>query len=100
MTKDIKGKVKELYDELYSARNVVKDIICSLESCDDNTNLTQVIGVYARQMPVYKILAEKRVACISCLRQVCTGEMSVEKALELFRIAEKQLNEALDCFKF
>lgn len=99
MTKDIKGKVKELHDELYSARTVVADIISSLESCDDTTNLTQAIGVYARQMPGYKILAEKRVSCISCLRQVCTGEMSVEKALELFHIAEKQLNEALDFIK-
>lgn len=99
MTKDIKGKVKELHDEIWRARNVVKDIISSLESCDYNTNLTQKIGIYARQMPEFKILAEKRVSCLSCVRQVCTGEMSVEKALELFHIAEKQLNEALDCIK-
>ena len=99
MTNDIKGKVKKLYDELWSARNVVRDIIGSLETCDDNTNLTQKIGIYARQMPEFKILAEKRVHCLSIVRQVCTGEMSVEKSLELFHIAEKQLNEALDCIK-
>ena len=99
MTKDIKGKVKELHEELWRARNVVKDIIGSLDCCDDNTNLTREIGIYARKMPEFKILAEKRVSCISCVRQVCTGEMSVEKALELFRVAEKQLDEALDCIK-
>ena len=99
MTKDIKGKVKELYDEIWRARNVVRDIIGSLETCDDNTNLTQKIGIYARQMPEFKILTEKRVACLSIVRQVCTGEISVEKSLELFHTAEKQLNEALECIK-
>ena len=99
MGKDIKGKVKALHDEILCAKNVVKDIIGSLESCDDNTNLTQAIGIYARQMPEFKILAEKRVACISGVRQVCTGEISISKALELFQAAEKQLNEALDCIK-
>lgn len=99
MAKDIKGKVKELHDEIWRARNVAKDIIGSLESCHDNTNLTQTIGIYARQMPEFKILAEQRVACLSLLRQVCTGELSVAKALDLFQTAEKQLNEALDCIK-
>lgn len=97
MTKDIKGKVKDLHDEIWCAQNVVKNIISSLETCDDNTNLTQKIGIYARQMPEFKILAEKRVACISIIRQVCTGEISVEKSLKLFHTAEKQLNEALEC---
>ena len=99
MTKDIKGKVKELYDEIWRAQNVVRDIIASLETCDDNTNLTQKIGIYARQMPEFKILAEKRVSCLSIVRQVCTGEISIEKSLELFHTAEKQLSEALECIK-
>ena len=99
MTKDIKGKVKALHDEIFCAKCVVKEIIGALESCDINTNLTQTIGIYARQMPEFKILADKRVSCLSCVRQVCTGEMSVSKALELFHTAEKQLDEALDCIK-
>ena len=99
MAKDIKGKLEALYDEFLRAKHVVKDIIGSLELCDDNTNLTQKIGIYARQMPEFKILAEKRVSCLSCIRQVCTGEMTVEEAIKIFRTAEKQLDEALDCIK-
>lgn len=99
MIKDIKGKIKNLYEEIWSARNVVKDIIGSLETCDDDTNLTQKIGIYARQMPEFKILTEQRVACLSIVRQVCTGELSLEKSLEFFHTAEKQLNEALECIK-
>ena len=78
---------------------MIKDIIGSLETCDDDTNLTQKIGIYARQMPEFKILTEQRVACLSIVRQVCTGELSLEKSLEFFHTAEKQLNEALECIK-
>ena len=99
MTRDIKGKVKELHGEILCAKHFVRDIIETLEFCDENTNLTQKVGIFARQMPELKILAEKRVACLSILRQVCTGEISVDKALELFHTAEKQLDEALDCIK-
>lgn len=96
--KDIKGKVLELHIELTSAKNLVKDIIGTLKICNDNTNLTQTVGIYARQMPNFKILAEQRVDCLSLVRQICTGEMKAQEAIELFKTAEKQLDEALNCF--
>lgn len=99
MAKSIKGKVEELYTEIWRARNIITDIIGSLMACNVNTNLTQDIGVFARQMPEFKILAEQRVACLSYLRQVCTGEMRLEEALELFQVVKKQLDEGMACFK-
>lgn len=96
--KDIKGKVLELHSELTSARHLVKDIIGTLKCCDDGTILTQAVGIYARQMPKFKILAEQRVHSLSIVRQVCTGEIEIEKAIELFKTAEKQLDDALACF--
>ena len=94
---DIKWKVHQLHQELIRANDFVKNVICALEGCNDQTNLTETIGFFAREIPEFRILAERRVSCLSCIRQVCTGELSVEKALELFRTAEKQLNEALNC---
>jgi hypothetical protein len=102
MTRDnnsIKKKVMDLHEELTRAKHVVKDIKGSLESCTEATNLTETIGIYARQMPNFKILAEQRVSCLSFVRQVCTGELKKEEALELLGVAEKHLNEALDCIK-
>ena len=99
MAKNIKGKIEELYNEIWRARNIVNDIIGSLKACNVNTNLTQDIGVFARQMPEFKILAEQRVTYLSYLRQVCTGENSIEKALELFQVAKKQLDEGMACIK-
>lgn len=99
MAKNIKGKVEELYTEIWRARNIVTDILGSLKACNVNTNLTQDIGVFAQQMPEFKILAEQRVTYLSYLRQVCTGEMRVEEALELFQVVKKQLDEGMACFK-
>ncbi len=100
MTKTVCEKVRELYCEILSARTIVKDIIDTLKFCNDTTNLTQNIGIFARQMPEFKILSEQKVACISYIRQVCTGEISTEKALELFHMAQKQLDEALEHIHF
>lgn len=96
--KDIKRKVLDLHSELCNAKSLVKDIIGTLKCCDDDTILTQAVGRYARQMPKFKILAEQRVACLSLIRQVCTGEIKLEEAIELFKTAEKQLDDALACF--
>lgn len=99
MANGFKGKVTELHAELRLARRIVKNILDSLESCDSNSNLTKKIGIYAQQMPQAKFLVNKRTACILCIRQVCTGEMSINEARKLFLTAEKQLIEALDCIK-
>ena len=99
MANDIKGKLQEMHDEILCARNLTRDIIGDLESCDENTNLTQKIGIYAREMPDFNYLAGKRAEAISHIRGVCTGELSISLALEYFRHAEKHLNESLKYFK-
>jgi hypothetical protein len=99
MTKDIKGKVEEIYDELHHANCLVNKIINALEDCNANTNLTQEIGAFARKMPIFNFLAEKQEICLLVIRKVCTGEKKPEKALKFFREAQKQLHDALACFK-
>lgn len=102
MTRDknfIKKKVQDLHEELTRAKHVVEDIKGSLKACTEATNLTKEIGIYARQMPDFKILAEQRMSCLSFVRQVCTGELKPAEALELLEVAEKHLSEALDCIK-
>jgi len=96
---NLKKKVQDLHEEFTRAKHVVKDIKGSLEACTETTNLTKEIGIYAREMPPFKILAEQRVSIISFVRQVCTGELQAEEALQLLRVAEKYLDEALDCIK-
>ncbi len=97
MATNVKRKVEELYNELCAGKGLVLSIISTLEDCDDQTNFTERIGCFARSMPEFKILAAQRENFVSLVRKICTGEVSLEKALELLREAEKQLNEALNC---
>ena len=99
MVNTIKGKVLALHQELTNAEAFVELILKDLENCNKDTNLTEKIGEYARRMPDFKILAKQRIQVLSCIRQVCTGEMTIEKAIELFKTAQQQLDEALECFK-
>ena len=92
MTKDIKGKVKELYNEILFAKKEVEDIIKTLKTCKDTTKLSEEVGFHARHMPKLKILAEQRRAYISVIRQVCTLEITVDEALILIKLSALILN--------
>ena len=96
-TNSCKKKVEDLHGEFTRARHFTRDIIGTLVNCGDNTNLTEEIGIFARQMPEFNILAEQRVTCLALLRKICTGEMQIEEAIRLLRVAEQQLTEALQC---
>lgn len=86
----ITASMKTLKGELFSARNVLKDIIPVLETVNSSTNLTKEVGIFALQMPSYKILAKDADSAKKVLRKVCTGELSANEALVKFKCA---LNE-------
>lgn len=100
MSKNVCERVKELYCEILKAECLVKAIIAALDFCTDTSNLMQDIGIFARRMPKFRILSDQRATYILYVRQVCTGEISIEKALELFHTVLKQLDEALEYIDF
>ena len=69
MAKKITVKIKNLYEEIFSARNMV-----------------------------VKILSDEKVHAISVLREVCTAETTIEEAIEIFLTAKEDLEYALTCF--
>lgn len=86
----ITSKLRALVGELESAIHVCDDLLGTLESCQVN-QLTNCVGVFARQMPDYKIMREERQEAIDIIRQVCTQEMSVNKAKEIISKARAEL---------
>lgn len=91
----ITAKVGLLKEEVYSAKNVCKDIIGSLSGADDNTNYRRVIGIFAKQAPDWKILIDEKHKMQDIIRKVCTDEISASEAKVLFEKALREL-ERLD----
>lgn len=87
----ITAKVKLLKEEVFSAINVCKDIIGSLEGLKSDSDYRKEIGIYTYQMPCWKILADERIKGVNLLRQVCTGEISSSEAIDFFRSALNEL---------
>ena len=87
----ITAKVRLLKEEVFSAINVCKDIIGALEGLESNSDYRKEIGIFAVQMPDWKILADERIKAVNLIRQVCSGEFSPSKAIDLFRSALKEL---------
>ena len=82
----ITGSMKTLKGELWSARNVLKDIIGVLKSANSDINLTKEVGIFVIQMPDYKILNKDADTAKQILRKVCTGELSCSEASSKFRV--------------
>lgn len=72
----ITGSMKTLKGELQSARNLLKDIIGTLQSVTPDTNLTKDVGIFVVQMPEYKVLAKDSENAKQLLRKVCSGEIT------------------------
>ena len=89
----ITGSMKTLKGELYSARNVFKGIISVLKKVDSSTNLTKELGIFALQMPDYKIISKDADAAKKVIRKVCTGELSADEALTKFETALKEVKK-------
>ena len=98
MAKKITVKIKNLYEEIFSARNMVVKILSVLYHCDSDTNLTENIDICILQIPDFKILSDEKLHAISVLREVCTAETTIEEAIEIFLTAKEDLEYALTCF--
>lgn len=86
----ITAKVKLLKEEVFSAINVCKDIIGTLDNVTDNTNFKKEVGIFALQAPDWKILTHEKQAMQDLIRKVCTGEVApIEARIEF----EKALAE-------
>ncbi len=84
------SKLRTLVEELNSAIHICDDLLGTLEICPVS-QLTNCVGVFARQMPDYKIMREERQEAIDIIRQVCTQEMSVNEAKEVISKARAEL---------
>ncbi len=91
----ITAKVRLLKEEVYSAKNICKDIIGTLEGVDHYTDYRKKIGIFAVQAPDWKILTNEKHAMQDLIRKVCSGEVSSKEAKAKFEVALNEL-EILD----
>lgn len=87
----ITAKVRLLKQEVFSAISICKDIIGSLSVLKPTDDYRQKIGIFAVQMPDWKILTDEKHGMIDTIRRVCTGEMTPTEASEKFTIALHEL---------
>ena len=92
----ITGSVITLRKELSSAESVCIGIISTLQAVKPETNLTKNVGIFAVQMPDYKVLARDADSAKKLLRMVCTGEMSPQDACQKFRKALDEVQTLLE----
>ena len=80
----ITAKVKLLKEEVFSAKNVCKDIIGTLNGVTEKTDYRRELGIFAWQSPDWKILIDEKRGMIETIRKVCTGEITPEEAKTFF----------------
>ncbi len=86
----ITAKARLLKTEILSAKSVIRDIIGSLKGVDDYSDVRKEIGIFARQMPDWKIMAAEKEQLKDLIRKVCTGETStIEAEGKLVRALEE-----------
>lgn len=83
----------QIHNEFVSARAYVQKIIDSLATCNVNTNLQKKIGIYAKTMPNFNFLVGDRI--ITCVRQVCTGEIGISEAIKQLQEVERKIDSEL-----
>lgn len=86
----ITAKVRTLVGELDSAIHVCDDLLGVLNNCTKE-QLPDRIGIFARQMPDYKIITQERKDAIDLIRQICTQELSIDKAKTLIQNTQAEL---------
>lgn len=89
----ITAKTKSLKGEIFSAKNVCRDIICTLRNASDSTDYRREIGIFAKQAPNWKILTCEKQAMQELIRKVCTDEITPEDAKRKFESALEELNK-------
>lgn len=98
MANDIKEKVKTLYCELSCMREVVRNVINTLESCDDHPYYLEMLENQICELTQIKLLSDEASDCITRVGQVCNGKITIPVALDFFKEKQMQLDEALECF--
>lgn len=92
-------KAAMLYKELQNADELLASIIVTLKECTPSSNFITEIGEkYIISMPKFKILEQEAVELKQNLRKVCSGEVSVERALVAAEKMRKWVDEALCVF--
>ena len=94
----ITAKVRTLVGELDSAIHVCDDLLGTLENCPKE-QLTDRVGIFARQMPDYKILTQERKGTLDLIRQLCTAELSIEEGRSLIRRYRSELENTRKLIK-
>ena len=88
----ITASTKLLKEELRIADGLLKDIIVTLDNVNSETNLTKSVGIFAVQMPEFKVLTKDADSARRILRLVCTGEMHPSEAANKFRAAYLEIS--------
>ena len=94
----ITAKVRTLVKELDVMIHLCSDLIGTLKDCSSQ-ELSDKIGVFAREMPECKILTSERKDAIDLVRMVCTKEIAVEKAIKLVESARSELVDTRSLIK-
>ena len=89
----ITASMKTLKGELVSVKSIFTGIISVLEKVESKTNLTTELGIYAIQMPEYKVFNKDAEYAKKTIRKVCSGELSIPDALQRFRFALSEVDE-------
>lgn len=76
-------------DEIKKALEITQNAISALKLCNENTNLREDIGIYAREMPNFHLLSSREIT--NCIRRVCTGEIEPKDAIKILSGIESHL---------
>ncbi len=94
----LKERLKDFYSDLFAERDLVINIISTLEAYDGKTNFYSAICKCNSYTPKSNLLASRRATYVFRLLQVEHGDLSVRKAIRLFRQSEQELSEAINSF--
>lgn len=89
-------KAALLYKELKIAKGYIQDVRRVLENWDSSKDFIKDIGYpFISKMPKFTILQNEADKVKKGLRKVCSGEVSIEDAIEKSKRIEENLDEVL-----
>lgn len=94
------AKILRAHAEIEQLDSIVSNLITTLESASKTTNydICQNIGKYARNMPRCKIFVSHVDYLKTCIRKICTGEVSIDIALQKASELHNSIQEVLTLF--
>ena len=97
----IEKKVLNCYRELSRMELMIRNLLFELKMYKNDhreTNLTESIGRYARDMPRFVIFKEQADYLKTCIRKICSGEFSMEVAISKGNELLKRIDTILAFF--